>query len=105
MSKIIKIQKRKIGKGYLPLIVPELGINHGGNLELAIHMADLAFKCGAEIVKNQTHIPDMEMAPIAKNIKPGNSNKNIFEIIKKNSLSENDEKTFTKNIKSKKKYF
>ena len=61
-----KIYNRKIGKDYPPLIIPELGINHEGNLDLAIHMSDLAFKAGAEIIKNQTHIPDKEMAPIAK---------------------------------------
>ncbi len=105
MKKIIQIQKRKIGNGYPPLIIPELGINHQGNIDLAIHMADLAFKCGAEIVKNQTHIPEMEMAPFAKKIKPGNSKKNIFDIIKKNSLSERDEITFAKYVKSKKKIF
>ena len=27
-------------------------INHEGNLDLAIHMSDLAFKAGAEIIKN-----------------------------------------------------
>jgi N-acetylneuraminate synthase len=105
MKKFIKIGKRKIGEKYFPLIIPELGINHEGNLDLAIHMADLAFKSGAEIIKNQTHIPDMEMAPIAKTIKPGNSNKNIFEIIKKNSLSEKDERAFSKYVNSKKKIF
>ena len=105
MKKFIEISKRKIGDKYLPLIIPELGINHEGNLDLAIYMADLAFKSGAEIIKNQTHIPSMEMAPIAKKIRPGNSNKNIFEIIKKNSLSEKDEKAFSKYVKSKKKIF
>ena len=47
-----KIYNRKIGKDYPPLIIPELGINHEGNLDLAIHMSDLAFKAGAEIIKN-----------------------------------------------------
>ena len=83
---MIKIGKRKISSDSKPLIVAEIGINHFGSLQLAKKIVDNIKKCGAEAVKVQIHIPDEEMSEEAKKIKPGNSNKNIFKIIKENSL-------------------
>lgn len=99
---IFKIGKRKIGKDQIPLIIAELGINHQGSLDLAISLADQAIKAGAEIIKHQTHIPKCEMIDIAKKIKPGNSKKNIYDIINTNCLNENDEKKLMNYIEQKK---
>jgi len=85
------------------LIIAEIGINHNGSLDRAVAIADSAIKAGAEVIKHQTHIPDEEMSAEARNIKPGNSNKNIYEIIKKCSLNESDEKKLFDYIKKKKK--
>ena len=74
-----------------PLIIIELGINHNGNLNLAKKIINEAKKSGAEIIKHQTHIPDDEMSLEAKKIVPGNANINIYDLIKKCSISENDE--------------
>jgi len=90
-SKIFQIENRKIGPDYPPLVIPELGINHNGSLETAFKMVLSAKKAGAEIVKHQTHIAEDEMSEEAKRIKPGNSNLSIFKIIKKFSLSEEEE--------------
>ena len=38
-----------------------IGINHNGSLDFAIELADKAIKCGAEIIKHQTHLPEFEM--------------------------------------------
>ena len=62
----MKIGNRIIGEGHLPLIICELGINHQGSLSLAKKMVDLAYKSGAEAIKNQSHILDKEMIPDAK---------------------------------------
>ncbi len=105
MNPSFSISKRKIGKDYPPLVISEIGINHNGILDLAIHLADTAIKHGAEIIKHQTHIAEKEMSNEAKKIKPGNSNKNIFSIIKECQLSEKDEFKFAKYIKQKKKIF
>ena len=103
---MIKIGKRKIGANYPPVIIAELGINHNGSLDFAIELADKAIKCGAEIIKHQTHLPEFEMIKKeAKKIIPGNSSKNIYDIIKENSLSENDEKKLMKYIEDKKSIF
>ncbi len=105
MSASFSINKRKIGENYPPIVIAEIGINHNGKLDLAIHLADTAIKHGAEIIKHQTHIAEKEMSNEAKKIKPGNSNKNIFSIIKECQLSENDEFKFAKYIRQKKKIF
>ena len=84
---IFKIKNRIINKNSDPLIIAEIGINHNGNLDHAISIADSAIKSGAEVIKHQTHIPDEEMSIEAKAI-PGNSQKSIYEIIKSCSLSE-----------------
>ena len=99
---IIKIGNRTIGEFHKPLIIPELGINHNGSIETAFKIVDAAKRAGAEIVKHQTHIPFDEMSEEAKKIKPGNSNKNIYEIIDRTSLNEEDEYKLFKYIVKKK---
>ena len=100
-----KIGKRVIGVDKEPLIVSEIGINHNGSLDLAIKIADSAIDAGAEIIKHQTHVVDDEMANVSKKIIPGNSNKSIYEIIKKCSLSEMNEKKLMQHIKSRGRIF
>lgn len=95
----MKIGKRKIGPNYKPLIIVELGINHNGSLKKAKKFVDQAKKFGAEIIKHQTHIPDDEMSIEARNIIPSHTKENIFDIIKKTSLSENDEFELMKYVK------
>ena len=70
MSKInqIKICDRVIGKNQIPLVIPEIGINHGGNFEKAKKMIKDAHDSGAECVKFQSHVIDDEM--IKNNIIP-----------------------------------
>jgi sialic acid synthase SpsE len=98
----MKIGNRIIGEGHLPLIICELGINHQGSLSLAKKMVDLAYKSGAEAIKNQSHILDKEMIPDAKKIKPSNANTSIYNVIKKNLMSFEDELKLKKYIEEKK---
>ena len=97
----MKIGKRKIGPNHKPLIIVELGINHNGSLKKAKKFVDQAKKFGAEIIKHQTHIPEDEMSVEARNIIPSHTKENIFDIIKKTSLSENDEFELMKYVKKK----
>ena len=62
-------------------------------------LVDKAKIAGAEAVKVQIHIPDEEMSNESKKIKPGNSNLSIYNVIKKNSLTLNDEKKLRTYIK------
>ena len=83
--------KKICRKNHPPLIIAELGINHNGSLKKAKKLVNIAARNGAEIIKHQTHIPEDEMSEEAKKIIPSHTNKNIFDIIKKCALSENDE--------------
>tara|TARA_B100002003_G_scaffold181134_1_gene169183 strand:- start:66 stop:1115 length:1050 start_codon:yes stop_codon:yes gene_type:complete len=98
----IKIDNIKIGENFEPLIIPEIGINHNGDLNTAFKMVDAAKRAGAKIIKHQTHIPDDEMSEEAKKIKPGNSKKNIYNIIEDCSLSFEKEYKLTQYCKKKK---
>ena len=98
---MMKIGKRKIGPNYKPLVIVELGINHNGSLKKAKKFVDKAKRYGAEIIKHQTHIPEDEMSIEAKGITPSHTKENIFDIIKKTSLSESDEFKLMQYVKSK----
>ncbi|MDC6466073.1 N-acetylneuraminate synthase family protein [Flavobacteriaceae bacterium] len=87
----MKIKNRYIGVNEQPLIIAEIGINHGGSLAVAKEMVDSASRAGVEIIKHQTHIVEDEMSPMAKNIKPGNSDKSIYEIMDECSLNYEEE--------------
>ena len=62
------IKDRKIGSDENPLIIAEIGINHGGDLDTAKEMVDSAKRAGVEVIKHQTHIVDDEMSPKAKKL-------------------------------------
>ena len=85
------IKDRKIGSEENPLIIAEIGINHGGDLDTAKEMVDSAKRAGVEVIKHQTHIVDDEMSPKAKKVIPGNSNKSIYEIMDQCSLNYDEE--------------
>ena len=91
MTLEIKIGKRKVGPKYKPLVIFELGINHNGNIKTAKKIVDAAIKCGAEIIKHQTHIPNDEMSNEARKIIPVHTKKNIYDIISGCALNEKDE--------------
>ena len=87
----MKIGERLISSRNKPLIIAEIGINHQGNLDIAKQMALAAYNAGAECIKHQTHIVEDEMTDHAKAIKPPNADLSIFDVIKNNSLSIDDE--------------
>ena len=101
----IRIENRLISKNQKPLIIPEMGINHSGSLEIAFKIVDAAKRAGAEIIKHQTHIPEDEMSLEAKKIKPANSNRNIYNIISETCLNEEDEYKLFNYVKKRKMIF
>lgn len=92
MNPEFEIQGRKIGYDHDPLVIAEIGINHGGSLEIAREMVDAAARAGAEVVKHQTHVIADEMTDHAKKVIPGNADKSIYEIMADCALSEDDER-------------
>lgn len=97
----IEINGRKIGEKYPPLVIAEIGINHNGSLKVAKEMIDAAYRAGAEIIKHQTHIIEDEMSKEAKKVIPGNADISIYDIMKKASLSFEEEKELKEYIESK----
>lgn len=100
MAKQIEIAGRKIGKDYDPVIIAEIGNNHGGSLEVAKSMVDIAQKCGVEIIKHQTHIPEEEVSPEGKDMKFVN-NVNLMESLENICLSEEEEIELKNYVESK----
>ena len=97
----IEICGRKIGSKHEPVVIVEIGINHGGSLKEALKMVDYAHSSGAEIIKHQTHVVEDEMSIEAKHVVPGNTDISIYEVMEKCALSEKDEIVLKKYIESK----
>lgn len=85
------IQDLEIGTDCVPLVIPEIGINHNGSLEIAKLMVDAAKRAGAKIIKHQTHVVEDEMCAAAKEVIPGNAKISIYEIMRQCALSYHDE--------------
>ena len=94
LKNIFKINGRKIGPNYPPFVIPEIGINHEGSFTKAKKMIKDAHTAGAECVKFQCHIIEDEMIP--NKVIPANSKESIWEIMKRCSLSESEDKKLKK---------
>lgn len=94
----IKIENRIIDKNHKPFVIAEIGINHEGNFKKAIKMVDDAYKSGAECVKFQCHIIEDEM--IKNDVIPGNAKESIWNIIKRCSLTIEEEIKLKKYVES-----
>ena len=87
----MKIKNRTISSKEAPLIIAELGINHGGDLLVAEQMVKTAADRGCEVIKHQTHFLDDEMTPDAKQIMPPNADVSIWDVMEKCSLTKDEE--------------
>ena len=100
LNNTFEIDSVKVGRDFPPEIIAEIGINHNGSLKVAKEMAKSALRAGAKIIKHQTHIAEAEMAEEAKQIQPINADRNIYDLIDKCSLSEDDEYKLMQYVKS-----
>ena len=87
----MQIAHRKVGSECPPLIIAEIGINHGGSLEVAKDMVSRAAAAGSECIKHQTHFVDDEMTEEARSIFPPNADVSIWDVIERCALSPDDE--------------
>lgn len=87
----MKIAHRDIGPGHPPLVIAEIGINHGGDLSVAKEMVRLAAASGCEMVKHQTHILEDEMTDEAKSIFPPNADISIWDVMAACALTLDEE--------------
>lgn len=83
----MKIAHREIGPNHPPLVIAEIGINHGGDLAVAKEMVRLAAGSGCEMIKHQTHIIADEMTEEAKSIFPPNADVSIWHVMERCALS------------------
>lgn len=96
-----EIAGRQIGHDHPPLVVAEIGINHGGDLECAKALVKLAAASGAECVKHQTHFVYDEMTDEAKEIYPPNAEESIWDVIANCALTQEEEiqlKTYAESL-------
>lgn len=100
INNTLVIAGRKVGVNFPPLVVAEIGINHGGSLLVAKQMVDAAKRAGCEIIKHQTHIIEDEMIAAAKNVIPGNADVSIYDIIRQCALNEEDERALQQYVLS-----
>jgi len=96
----MKIAHREIGPQQAPLVIAEIGINHGGSLDVAKAMVSAAHKAGCEMVKHQTHFVEDEMTDEAKAIFPPNADVSIWEVMQRCALSKDDEIALKKHAES-----
>lgn len=89
MSNKLNLCGRFIGEDYEPLVIAEIGINHEGDFQKAKQMIADASQQGAECVKFQCHIIEDEM--IKNNVIPANAKESIWDIMKRCSLTEQEE--------------
>ena len=97
----MQIGHRKIGPNEKPLVIAEIGINHGGDLAVAKHMVELAARSGCECIKHQTHFVEDEMTEAAKQIFPPNADMSIWDVMASCALSKDDEialKSYTEDL-------
>ncbi len=90
----INIGDRPVGSGYPVFIVAEAGVNHNGDIELALKMIDEARKAGADAIKFQVFKAEnlaTEYAPKAKyQVVNDRSSRSQYEMLKKLELSEEE---------------
>lgn len=101
MQSSFYIGEIKVGIGEEALVIPEMGINHEGNLDVAKCIVDAAYRAGAKIIKHQTHVVEDEMSHAAKKVIPGNSDVSIYDVMKRCALSEEEEYELMKYVESK----
>lgn len=101
MTQSFTIAGRQIGPDHPPLVIAEIGINHGGDLEVAKDMVCLAAGAGCEMIKHQTHILEDEMTDEAKAIFPPNADVSIWDVMARCALTleqEADLKRYTESL-------
>ncbi len=97
----MKIANLEVSYDLPPLIIAEIGINHGGHLATAKRMVHAAFSAGCRVIKHQTHFVEDEMTEAAKSILPPNADISIWEVIENCALSKDEEiklKNFTESL-------
>lgn len=89
--KELKFGKYYINENSTPIVIPDIGINHGGDFEVAKKMVYMIKEAGGQFVKHQSHIPNKEMSTQCLTRYPMNANKSIYKVIESCTLSEDED--------------
>ena len=90
-NKNINIDGKSISKGTPTFVIAEAGVNHGGDMEVAKKLIDLAVEAEADAVKFQTFkaehliLSDIQKAPYQKN--STNAKETQFDMLKRLEVS------------------
>ena len=63
MTKDFKLGNLTINSDSNTIVIAEAAVEHLGNLNVAMRMADAAKAIGVDVIKYQMHIPESEMLP------------------------------------------
>jgi sialic acid synthase SpsE len=92
MSKPLNFGKVTIGEGYPVATIAEAAVEHLGNLNVAMRMAEKAKNIGASFIKFQMHLPADEMIPDVIKFWGGS----LDEILENYNLSLDDHRSLIK---------
>jgi N,N'-diacetyllegionaminate synthase len=62
---IVEIAGSRIGRGHPCFVIAEAGVNHNGNLDMALRLVDVAAEAGVDAVKFQTFKAERVVSPTA----------------------------------------
>jgi len=90
----VSFSGHKIGQGQPCFIIAEAGVNHNGNMQLALKLVDGAVDAGVDAVKFQTFITEKMIAPAAPKAeyqkRTTGTNESQFEMVKHLELSQQE---------------
>jgi N,N'-diacetyllegionaminate synthase len=92
-AKPLNIDGRWVGEGHPCYLIAEAGVNHNGNLDMAMELIDAAANAGADAVKFQTFSAERLVgrnAPKAEYQKANTGDETQFEMLQRLELSRAD---------------
>ena len=84
----ITIAGRTVGPGHPCFVIAEAGINHNGDVALALDLVHRAAEAGADAIKFQTHLPEHEMLPGGATA--AYVGESLFDLLTRTALSRDD---------------
>lgn len=105
LVKTITIANQSIGVGYPCFVIAEAGVNHNGDLQMALQLVDAAAKAGANAIKFQTFKTEHLVTPYAQKATYQKQTTSVhesqFDMLKRLELSPENHKIILAHCKEK----